>query len=102
VVPRQQQGRPRPVGTREANAFGLHDMLGSVWEYCSDRFAIGYGDGARAVDPVGPQQGTGHVLRGGSWFSAPGPTPSLRSQEEQDPAVRRNAFTGFRPARSPE
>jgi formylglycine-generating enzyme required for sulfatase activity len=92
---------PRPVGTRAANPFGLHDLLGSVWEYCGDWFA-GYGAGARAVDPAGPAQGQGHVLRGGSWFSMPGPTPSLRSPEEQDPAMQRNAFTGFRPARSLE
>lgn len=90
----------RPVATRTANPFGFHDLLGSVWEYCSDHFVSGYGDGARAVDPQGPADGAGHALRGGSWFSMPGPTPAMRSGEDPDPALRRNAFTGFRPARS--
>ena len=90
-----------PVATRTANAFGLFDMLGNVWEYCSDQFVPGYGaDTKQRTDPTGPEQGLGHALRGGSWFSLPGPTPSIRVVEEQDPLTRRNSFTGFRPARS--
>lgn len=90
----------KPVATRTANPFGLHDLLGNVWEYCSDRFAP-YGDASARIDPTGPAEGTGggRVLRGGSWFTTPGPTPSMRSAEPADPAAARNAFTGFRPAR---
>lgn len=89
-----------PVATKLANPYGLYDMLGNVWEYCSDWFAPNYGDGARAVDPSGPASGPGRAMRGGSWFSVPGPPPSLRSAEEPDLTMRRNSFTGFRPARS--
>jgi formylglycine-generating enzyme required for sulfatase activity len=91
---------PQPVATRQKNLFGLHDMLGNVWEYCSDWFVQGYGDGARITDPSGPAQGLGHTMRGGSWFTIPGPLPSLRAAEELNVTMRRGSFYGFRPARS--
>jgi sulfatase modifying factor 1 len=90
----------QPVGTRQPNQFGLCDMLGNVWEYCSDQFVAGYGAGTvQRTDPAGPEHGLGHALRGGSWFTLPGPTPAIRVVEESDPLTRRNGFTGFRPAR---
>ena len=47
------------------NAWGLHDMHGSAWEWCSDRYAPSY-DKAAAKDPQGPKSGDNRVLRGGS------------------------------------
>jgi serine/threonine protein kinase len=53
------------VGTKQANAWGLYDMHGNVWEWCSDRFGR-YVLGS-AVDPNGVESGSVRVLRGGSW-----------------------------------
>lgn len=54
-----------PVGQKQPNAFGLHDMLGNVSEWCQDR----YGDypGGPLTDPQGPSTGQDRVMRGGSW-----------------------------------
>ena len=59
------------VGVKEPNAFGLHDMLGNVWEWCWDWYSRdGYNvRGEVEVDPSGPAHGFERVLRGGCWSS---------------------------------
>jgi formylglycine-generating enzyme required for sulfatase activity len=51
------------------NAFGLFNMHGQVWNWCSDYFASDYYGKSPSEDPVGPDMGTGRVVRGGMWTS---------------------------------
>jgi formylglycine-generating enzyme required for sulfatase activity len=57
-----------PVGQKLPNDFGLHDMLGNVWQWCQDAYSPTYYATSPATDPQGlPGATWGRVLRGGSW-----------------------------------
>ncbi len=78
-IPRDNQGRfldghQDPVGTYLANPFGLFDVVGNVWEWCSDI----YGPFTKepAQDPVGQKSGPYRVMRGGPWNDQWGPRRS--------------------------
>ncbi|MCY2994492.1 MAG: formylglycine-generating enzyme family protein, partial [Planctomycetota bacterium] len=74
-----------PVGGKSANAWGLYDMHGNVWEWCQDWHGA-YGAGP-ASDSSGPGSASFRVLRGGAW---------LDSGRNCRSAYRRGFEPGFR------
>ena len=80
-----------PVGTYPANAWGLYDMHGNVWEWCSDWYGE-YPSGS-VTDPSGPARGWQRVYRGGDWRVD---AVNCRSADRGcDPSIR-SRFIGFR------
>ena len=79
----------------QPNPWGLYDMHGSVWERCLDWYDGGYYANSPTDDPQGPSSGQYHVLRGGSWASAPFPLP-VRAQHHFFALIFRNQGFGFR------
>jgi formylglycine-generating enzyme required for sulfatase activity len=93
---RKSSGRTHTVGLLEPNAWGLYDMHGNVWEWCSDR----YGDYTKGAvsDPSGPKEGSHRVLRGGSWDYVAAVCRSA-FRDWGDPSIRDHDY-GFRLALS--
>ena len=86
-----------PVGEKKANAWGLYDMHGNVWEWCSDWYGK-YPKGS-VSDPSGPSEGSDRVSRGGCWGLR---AASCRSANRSwlAPSIRNYGY-GFRVALSP-
>ena len=85
-------GRTHPAGRKAPNAFGLHDMLGNVWEWLGDRY--GSYPGGSLTDPVGSRSGLERVIRGGSWGGNAGYCRSA-SRDGLSPGYRYDGL-GFR------
>ena len=56
-----------PVDDFPPNSFGLFNVAGNVWEWCSDWWGIEH-SADRCVNPSGPEHGPAHVIRGGSYL----------------------------------
>jgi formylglycine-generating enzyme required for sulfatase activity len=88
---------PHPVGQLQANAWGLYDMLGNVWEWTHDWYGSEYGTMA-VTNPLGPASGSARVARGGSWGSI---AACVRAAiRRADGPGYRGSNLGFRLARS--
>ncbi len=57
-----------PVAQKDANAWGLYDMHGNVWEWCQDWYQSDLGSDP-VTDPEGPGSSSSRVIRGGRWGS---------------------------------
>ncbi|HOX37069.1 MAG TPA: bifunctional serine/threonine-protein kinase/formylglycine-generating enzyme family protein [Candidatus Brocadiia bacterium] len=89
--------RTRPVGEKTPNGWGLADVYGNVWEWCSDWYDAAYYRSSPEADPAGPASGSKKSARGGSWNNK---APQCRSAARMsyDPGTRSNRL-GFRVAR---
>lgn len=85
------------VGSYAPNGYGLYDMAGNVWEWCSDWYAEDYYVNSPGKNPQGPDTGEAKVLRGGAW-DYPASFQKVNCRICLNPLYS-NVFVGFRCAK---
>jgi formylglycine-generating enzyme required for sulfatase activity len=95
----EKEEHPHPVGQKRPNAWGLHDMHGNVYEWCSDWFEE-WSEGKKfpstpLTDPTGPTDGDKRLLRGGVWSSETAWNCQSWGRFQSDPTWARE-WVGFR------
>jgi formylglycine-generating enzyme required for sulfatase activity len=86
------------VGSYQANAFGLHDVIGNSWEWVQVCFNWSYEGAPASGDPWLDGDCSSRVMRGASWASTPKYLRAAHRAGER--ATFRSDYTGFRVARS--
>jgi formylglycine-generating enzyme required for sulfatase activity len=86
-----------PVGRYTANAFGLHDMIGNVWEWTADCYIAPYPSGHEDASPVGADGPCERrSVRGGSWITRMSRnTVTFRGRDPESAVL---SYFGFRVA----
>jgi formylglycine-generating enzyme required for sulfatase activity len=83
-----------PVGQKLPNAWGIHDMLGNVCEWCGDWYDSKYYVSSPGLNPSGPLSASARVNRGGAWNSVP--RDSRSAFRLKDAPTNRFGNLGFR------
>ena len=93
-------GRVHEIGSLEPNAWGLYDMSGNVWEWCSDTY--NRDESLYPVTGYPPYEGSDSekVIRGGSWYSEELTFCRSSMRMSMEPSSRRPDL-GFRLVRTP-
>jgi formylglycine-generating enzyme required for sulfatase activity len=92
-------GQPatRPVGSYPPNGYGLHDLIGNVWEWCADTFQDVSAGVPATNAPTGKDLRLNRVLRGGSYLTQD-PLNLWIAYRHEDPPDLRHECIGFRVA----
>jgi eukaryotic-like serine/threonine-protein kinase len=92
--PEKRRQSPYPIGKKKPNAFGLHDMLGNVWEICADQHVANYYSNSPRDNPVNQGNGQAAIRGGGFVEGAATANPAVRG-----PQANAMVHTGFRVVR---
>lgn len=83
--------KPQPVGLKYANAWGLYDVLGNMYEWCWDYYSVNYYQISPELNPKGAISGNYHVKRGGAFNDGQN---KIRFSNRQ--AIENLRLSGFR------